>query len=119
MSSPQHESHSTRQRAHLAPDPSGTGDIREEFLRDLRGQFRRVRGLLRAAVGYEPDAAEIAAADEPTEATVRDHAADAVRLEVAYRVDGRPLTDADHDPGARLVATASPPRLGRQGSSRY
>jgi len=42
----------------LSGDPTGTGDIRADFLQDIRGRFRRVRGLVRAAVGYEHDVFE-------------------------------------------------------------
>jgi len=43
----------------LSRDPTGTTDLREEFLRDVRGRFRRVRGLVRAAAGYEHDVFEL------------------------------------------------------------
>jgi len=52
----------TTHHAHLrqlSGDPTGTGDIREDFLQDIRGRFRRVRGLVRAAVGYEHDVFEL------------------------------------------------------------
>jgi hypothetical protein len=43
-------------------------------------------------------AARLDAGDaKPTDATIRDHAADAVRLQLNYRVDGRPLVDAVRD----------------------
>jgi len=32
-----------------------TDDLREEFLRDIRGRFRRLRGAVRRWVGYEED----------------------------------------------------------------
>jgi len=43
----------------LSGDPTGTGDIRDDFLQDIRGRFRRVRGLVRSAVGYEHDVFEL------------------------------------------------------------
>ncbi len=42
--------------AHLAQDPTRTKTLRQQLLREIRKRFRRVRGLIRATVGYENDA---------------------------------------------------------------
>jgi SPP1 gp7 family putative phage head morphogenesis protein len=48
----------THQHAHLrqlTTDPTNTQELRDRFLRKMRGRFRRVRGAVRRAVGYEKD----------------------------------------------------------------
>lgn len=37
-------------------DPSKTLELRQRFLQDIRGRFRRVSGVIRRTVGYENDA---------------------------------------------------------------
>jgi len=40
----------------LENDPTRTLEIRQQFLQDIRGRFRRVNGAIRRTVGYETDA---------------------------------------------------------------
>lgn len=40
----------------LRNDPTKTLEIRQNFLQDIRGRFRRVSGVVRRTVGYENDA---------------------------------------------------------------
>jgi len=40
-------------------DPTRTLEIRENFLQDIRGRFRRVSGVVRRTVGYENDAFDL------------------------------------------------------------
>jgi|APHM01.1.fsa_nt_gi phage putative head morphogenesis protein, SPP1 gp7 family len=71
-----------RHRAHLrqlSGDPTGTGDIREDFLTDVRGRFRRVRGLVRAAVGYEHDVFKQSGREEAAALAPDDDGDDRVR----------------------------------------
>jgi len=48
--------------AHLAEldDPTNTQGLRERFLRDIRRRFRRLRGRIREAAGYEDDVLHLA-----------------------------------------------------------
>jgi len=56
----------------LSGDPSGTHDIREDLLRDIGGRFRRLRGLVRAAAGYEHDVFELSGDDSAQAARLQD-----------------------------------------------
>jgi len=47
-------------------DPTHTLEVRENFAQDIRGRFRRVRGLIRRTAGYENDAFGIAQQAEDT-----------------------------------------------------
>ncbi|SFR42175.1 phage putative head morphogenesis protein, SPP1 gp7 family [Halogeometricum rufum] len=49
-------------------DPTGTRALRQDFVREIRRRFGRLRGLIRRTVGYEHDAFGLTANDsEPTE----------------------------------------------------
>jgi len=41
-------------------DPTKTLEVRQNFLQDIRGRFRRVSGVIRRTVGYENDAFDLA-----------------------------------------------------------
>jgi SPP1 gp7 family putative phage head morphogenesis protein len=41
-------------------DPTKTLEIRQNFLQDIRGRFRRVSGVIRRTIGYENDAFDLA-----------------------------------------------------------
>lgn len=50
--------HRHRHHAHLrqlSGDPTNTDGIRDRFIREVRRRFRRLRGRIREAVGYEDD----------------------------------------------------------------
>jgi SPP1 gp7 family putative phage head morphogenesis protein len=52
----------THDHARLAEldDPTNTQDLRERFLREIRRRFKRLRGRIRAAAGYEDDVFHLA-----------------------------------------------------------
>jgi len=52
----------THDHARLAEldDPTNTQDLRERFLREIRRRFRRLRGRIREAAGYEDDVFHLA-----------------------------------------------------------
>lgn len=58
MSATQHGQHALLRQ--LTVDPTHTQAIREQFLREARRRFRRVRGLVREAVGYQDDILHLA-----------------------------------------------------------
>lgn len=67
MSTTHHHAH-THNVDQRRADPTGTMTIRERrFVPDLRARFRRIRGLIRATVGYENDALGLTANAEPAE----------------------------------------------------
>ena len=45
--------------ATVSDDPTNTRDLREAFLQEIRRRFRRLRGLVRRAVGYATDALDL------------------------------------------------------------
>ncbi len=56
MSSHTHSGSCFSQNLSLRDDPTKTLEIRQNFLRDIRGRFRRVAGAIRRTIGYENDA---------------------------------------------------------------
>ena len=78
MSHAHNRRHDARLRQ-LSGDPTDTGDIRERFLQDVRGRFRRLRGLVRAAVGYEHDVFELSGREEAAALAPDDNGDDRVR----------------------------------------
>jgi len=57
--SPTHRHHQAGLRE-LSGDPTNTEDLRERFLREIRRRFRRLRGRIREAAGYEDDVFHLA-----------------------------------------------------------
>lgn len=59
-----HARRRTRAHAHARlaelDDPTNTEDLRERFLREIRRRFRRLRGRIREAAGYEDDVFHLA-----------------------------------------------------------
>jgi len=56
MSSHTHNSACYAENLSLRNDPTKTVEIRQNFLRDIRGRFQRISGAIRRTIGYENDA---------------------------------------------------------------
>jgi SPP1 gp7 family putative phage head morphogenesis protein len=101
------------QHAHLAElsdDPTNTEGIREAFIKEVRRRFRRVRGAVREAVGYEDDVLHLSddarladaddverfASDEGKTAAFMAWVVEKVRTEVLEPMSPRAVQNGEH-----------------------